>query len=46
MDKKVGDVTYSKYLVTLPKEIVHNSKLIGKELKAELSNGKIIIQQS
>ena len=44
LDKKVGDTTYSKYLITLPKGIVEESKLVGKELKAELDKGKIIIE--
>jgi hypothetical protein len=45
LDKKVGDVSYEKYLVTLPKKIVEESGLIGKEIKAELRNDKIIIEE-
>jgi len=46
MDKKIGDTTYSKYLVTLPKEIVKNSKLIGKELKVMATENKIVIEKA
>lgn len=45
MDKKIGDSIYYKYLVTLPKELVEDSKLIGKELKIKLENKKIIIEK-
>jgi len=34
LSKKVGDKEYSKYLVNLPKEVVENSNLLGKRLKA------------
>lgn len=45
MSKKVGDKEYSKYLLNLPKEIVEDSKLLGKELKAKAENEKIIIEK-
>jgi hypothetical protein len=45
LDKKIGDSTYFKYLITLPKEIVEESKLLGEKLKAKLSNNKIIIEK-
>jgi len=45
LDKKVGDVSYFKYLVTLPKEIVESSELLDKKLKVETRNNKIIIQK-
>ena len=32
LDKKVGDVSYFKYLITLPKDIVENSRLLEKDL--------------
>lgn len=32
-DKKVGDTEYYKYRVNLPKKIVENSNLLGKEVK-------------
>jgi len=45
VDKKVGDVTYFKYKINLPKKIVEDSKLIDKELKVTLDKGKIIIEK-
>jgi hypothetical protein len=45
MSKKVGDKEYSKYLLNLPKEIVEESKLLGKKLKAKTENEKIIIEK-
>lgn len=45
LDKKVGDVSYEKYLVTLPKKIVEDSGLLGKEIKAVLEKGKIVIEK-
>lgn len=45
VDKKVGDAVYFKYLVTLPKEIVEESKLLGEKLKAKLNKDKIIIEK-
>lgn len=46
MDKKVGETVYEKYLVTLPKEIVEKSNLVGKDLAASIQNGKIILAQA
>lgn len=40
LDKKVGDKTYNRYIVILPKDIVEQSKLKGKELKATLENNR------
>jgi hypothetical protein len=45
LDKKVGEVKYSKFLITLPKKIVEESGLIGKEIKAYLEKGKIVIEK-
>jgi hypothetical protein len=44
-DKKVSDTTYYKYLLTIPKAIVEESKLLGKKLKAKFEKGKIIIEK-
>ena len=33
-DKKVGSNVYNRYIVILPKKVVKESKLLGKELKA------------
>jgi len=45
MSKKVGKKEYSKYLLNLPKEVVEESKLLGKELKAKAEKEKIIIEK-
>ena len=45
LDKKVGDVIYNRYILILPKEVVKESKLLGKEVKASLIDGKIIIEK-
>ncbi len=44
-DKKVGDKEYIKYRVNLPKKVVEDSKLLGKEIKAREEKGKIIIEK-
>ncbi len=45
LDKKVGDVKYTRYILILPKEIVQESKLLGDKLKAKSQNGKIVIEK-
>lgn len=45
MSKKVGDKEYSKYLLNLPKEVVDESKLVGKNLKVKLEKNKITIEE-
>jgi hypothetical protein len=45
VDKKVGDKTYYKYKINLPKGIVEESKFEGKELEVVFENGKIIIKK-
>ena len=45
LDKNVGNTEYQKYLITLPKNIVENSNLLGKNLKIRLEKGKIIIEK-
>jgi len=45
MSKKIEDKEYSKYLLNLPKNIVEESNLLGKELKAKTENEKIIIEK-
>lgn len=45
IDKKIGDTTYYKYRINLPKEMVELSKLLGKEIKVKLDKGKIIIEK-
>ena len=45
LDKKVGDTTYYKYRINLPKEVVENSGLLGKKLKVQKEGNKIIIER-
>jgi len=45
LDKKVGETSYYKYLVTLPKEIVESSGLLEKNLKIRKDNNKIVIER-
>ena len=45
MSKKVGNKEYSKYLLNLPKEVVEESKLLGKDLKARTESERIIIEK-
>jgi hypothetical protein len=44
-DKKVGETKYYKYRVNLPKKVVEESNLLGKEVKVRLEKGKIIIEK-
>ena len=45
LDKKVGEISYYKYLITLPKDIVEDSKLKDKELKIKLKKKTITIEE-
>ena len=45
LDKKVGDTIYYKYRVNLPKNVVEDSKLLDKEVRAREEKGKIIIEK-
>jgi len=45
LDKKVGDVKYNRYILILPKDIVKESKLLGKELRAITKEGKIVVEK-
>jgi hypothetical protein len=46
LDKKVGDVIYNRYILILPKDIVRESKLLGKELKAVVTDeNKICLER-
>mgnify|MGYP001589559582 CR=1 FL=1 len=44
-DKKVGETTYYKYRINLPKEVVEKSGFLEKEIKVELKKDKIIIKK-
>lgn len=43
INKAGKKVAYDKFLLNLPKKIVEESGFIGKPLKAEIKNMKIII---
>ena len=45
LDKKVGDKRYTRYIVILPKDVVSESKLLGKDLKAKAEKEKIVIEK-
>jgi hypothetical protein len=45
LSKKVGDTEYQKYLLNLPKDVVEESKLVGKNLKATAEKEKIVIEK-
>lgn len=45
LDKKVGNTEYTRFITTLPKDIVKESKLLGKQLKAVAREGKIILEE-
>lgn len=45
LSKKIGDTEYQKYLLNLPKNVVEESKLVGKNLKAKAEKERIIIEK-
>ncbi|MBU4069897.1 MAG: hypothetical protein KJ646_02855 [Nanoarchaeota archaeon] len=45
IDKKVGDTTYIKYRINLPKQIVEDSGLKDKEVNVKLEGKKIVIEK-
>jgi len=45
LSKKIKDREYFKYLLNLPKQIVEESKLLGKNLKVKSEEEKIIIEK-
>ncbi len=44
VDKKVGNTTYYKYKINLPKK-VEESNLLNKELKVNIEKDKIVIEK-
>jgi hypothetical protein len=44
VDKKVGDKTYYKYKINLPKK-VEETDLLDKELKIDIQRSKITIEK-
>ena len=45
VDKKVGDTTYYKYRINLPKEVVEELKLLDKQISVKVEGKKIIIEK-
>ena len=45
LDKKIGNKEYKRYMVILPKDVVKDSKLLGKELKAKVEKERIVLEK-
>ena len=45
LDKKIGSTEYTRFITTLPKDIVKESRLLGKRLKAVARQGKVILEE-
>ena len=45
VDKKIGNTTYYKYRINLPKEVVEQLNLLDKELKVKIERNKIVIEK-
>ena len=45
VDKKIGNTTYYKYRINLPKETVEKLNLLDKELKVRADRNRIIIER-
>lgn len=45
LDKKIGNIEYIKYRINLPKKVVEETKLLGKEVIAVADKDKIIIKR-
>ena len=45
IDKKVGNTTYYKYRINLPKEVVEQLNLLDKEIKVKVKKNRIIIEK-
>ncbi len=45
VDKKIGNTTYYKYRINLPKDVVEELKLVDKELKVEIDKDNLVIKK-
>ena len=45
LDKKVGNTTYKRFRINLPKKVVEDSGLKDKEVKITEKHGKIVIER-
>ena len=43
--KKVGNARYYKYTVNIPVEVAEKSRLLDKQLKANVQSGRIILEE-
>ena len=46
VDKKIGNTTYYKYRINLPKETVEQLNLLDKELKVKVEKNRLIIEKA
>ena len=45
VDKKVGNTTYFKYRINLPKEAVEQLNLLDKDLKVKIEKNRLVIEK-
>ena len=45
VDKKVGNTTYYKYRINLPKEAVEQLNLLDKNLKVKIEKNRLVIEK-
>jgi uncharacterized lipoprotein YbaY len=45
VDKKVGNTTYYKYRINLPKEAVEQLNLLDKDLKVRIEKNRLVIEK-
>lgn len=45
VNRIVGDKTYKKYKINLPKKLVEEAGFVDKELEIKLVKGKLVIQK-
>ena len=45
VDKKVGNITYYKYRINLPKEAVEQLNLLDKDLKVKIEKNRLVIEK-
>lgn len=45
VDKKIGDTTYYKYRINLPKDLVEDNHLLNEEFKVRFDKNRIIVEK-
>jgi len=43
LDKKVGGVSYFRYIITLPRKVIEESGLFGNDIEIKTGKNKIIL---